>query len=227
MVHASRGRLEPGEPASAVRAGHRRAGWPARVLGDGVTHALGGLREGLRARSATASPASSPASRTSTRACARPGGFTLPHAPRDERRFPTATGKANFTAAPVEYPRAARGPAAAADPALARPVQHHDLRPRRPLPRHQERPPRRAGQPRRTRAALGLADGAYVDLVSEWTDGVERRAPGFRVVHYPTARGCAAAYYPETNVLVPLDATADTSNTPASKSVVVRPEQID
>jgi anaerobic selenocysteine-containing dehydrogenase len=73
--------------------------------------------------------------------------------------------------------------------------------------------------------ALGVADGSYVDLVSEWTDGVERRAPGFRVVHYPTARGCAAAYYPETNVLVPLDATADVSNTPASKSVVVRLEQ--
>ena len=54
---------------------------------------------------------------------------------------------------------------------------------------------------------------------------MERRAPGFRVVHYPTARGCAAAYYPETNVLVPLDSTADTSNTPASKSVVVRLEQ--
>ena len=69
---------------------------------------------------------------------------------------------------------------------------------------------------------LGLADGAYTDVVSEWKDGRERRAEHFRVVHYPTARGCAAAYYPETNVLVPLDATADTSNTPASKSVVVR-----
>jgi hypothetical protein len=42
------------------------------------------------------------------------------------------------------------------------------------------------------------------------------------VVHYPTTRGCAAAYYPETNVLVPLDSTADTSNTPTSKSVVIR-----
>ncbi|MGW0576302.1 molybdopterin dinucleotide binding domain-containing protein, partial [Streptomyces sp. NPDC002920] len=72
---------------------------------------------------------------------------------------------------------------------------------------------------------LKIADGSYVDLVSEWRDNVERRAPGFRVVVYPTARGCAAAYYPETNVLVPLDATADTSNTPASKSVVVRLEQ--
>ncbi len=62
-----------------------------------------------------------------------------------------------------------------------------------------------------------------MDLVSERErPGVERRAPGFRVVHYPTARGCAAAYYPETNVLVPLDATADTASNTASKSVVVR-----
>src|SRR5690606_41248615 len=40
---------------------------------------------------------------------ARPGGFALPHAPRDERRFPTATGRANFTAAPVEYPKVPEG----------------------------------------------------------------------------------------------------------------------
>jgi hypothetical protein len=41
-------------------------------------------------------------------------------------------------------------------------------------------------------------------------------------VSYPTARGCAASYFPETNVLVPLDSTAQVSNTPTSKSVVVR-----
>jgi anaerobic selenocysteine-containing dehydrogenase len=73
-------------------------------------------------------------------------------------------------------------------------------------------------------AALGLADGDTVDLVSVWTDGAARRAPAFRVVSYPTARGCAAAYFPETNVLVPLDSTADTSNTPTSKSIIVRLE---
>jgi anaerobic selenocysteine-containing dehydrogenase len=72
-------------------------------------------------------------------------------------------------------------------------------------------------------AELGLADGQYEDLVSEWHD-VERRATDFRVVAYPTAQGCAAAYYPETNVLVPLDSTADISHTPTSKSVIVRLE---
>ena len=73
-------------------------------------------------------------------------------------------------------------------------------------------------------AAVGLHDGDTVDLVSEWVDEVERRAEAFRVVAYPTARGCAAAYFPETNVLVPLDSVAETSNTPTSKSIVVRLE---
>jgi hypothetical protein len=53
----------------------------------------------------------------------------------------------------------------------------------------------------------------------------ERRAERFRLVPYPTARGCVAAYFPETNVLVPLDSQADTSGTPTSKSVVVRFER--
>jgi hypothetical protein len=65
-----------------------------------------------------------------------------------------------------------------------------------------------------------------VDMVSEWRDGVERRATGFRVVGYPSARGCAAAYFPEANVLVPLDSTAAGSNTPTSKSVVIRLEPV-
>lgn len=73
-------------------------------------------------------------------------------------------------------------------------------------------------------AELEVADGELVDLVSVWTDGSERKAPGFRVVGYPTARGSAAAYYPETNVLVPLDSVADVSNTPTSKGVIVRLE---
>ncbi|MFI5624773.1 FdhF/YdeP family oxidoreductase [Nocardioides sp. NPDC051685] len=71
---------------------------------------------------------------------------------------------------------------------------------------------------------LGLADGDRVDIVGVWEDGVERRAPGFTLVAYPASRGSAAAYYPETNVLVPLDSVAEGSNTPTSKGVVVRLE---
>jgi anaerobic selenocysteine-containing dehydrogenase len=77
--------------------------------------------------------------------------------------------------------------------------------------------------------ALGFTENDVVDLVSEWRgpDGVlqERRAEEFRIVAYRTPRGNAAAYYPETNVLVPLDSVADVSGTPTSKSVVVRLER--
>jgi len=69
---------------------------------------------------------------------------------------------------------------------------------------------------------LGFADGDLVDVVSVWEDGSLRRARDFRLVAYPAARGSAAAYYPETNVLVPLDSVAEISNTPTSKGVVVR-----
>lgn len=73
-------------------------------------------------------------------------------------------------------------------------------------------------------AELGIADGAIVDLVSEWADQRERRAPKFRVVAYDIARRTCAAYFPEANVLVPLDSVADESNTPTSKAIVIRLE---
>jgi len=53
----------------------------------------------------------------------------------------------------------------------------------------------------------------------------ERRAEEFRIIAYDTPRGNAAAYYPETNVLVPLDSVADVSGTPTSKSVIIRLER--
>ncbi|MFD7769918.1 FdhF/YdeP family oxidoreductase [Streptomyces sp. NPDC059787] len=222
MVHASRGRLEPAsgrllsEPAIVCRLARRVLGEDDTVpweefekdyatIRDRIARVIPGF-EDFNAR------------------VARPGGFALPHAPRDERRFPTATGKANFTAAPVEFPELPKGRL------LLQTLRSHDQYNTTIYGLDDRYRGIRNGRrvvlvnPEDARE-LRLADGAYVDLVGEWKDGVERRAPGFRVVHYPTARGCAAAYYPETNVLVPLDATADTSNTPASKSVVVRLEQ--
>ena len=71
-------------------------------------------------------------------------------------------------------------------------------------------------------AALGLADGQQVDVHSEWPGEPDRVLHGLRTVAFPTARGCAAAYFPEANVLVPLDSVALESNTPASKAVVIR-----
>ncbi|MFF8270886.1 FdhF/YdeP family oxidoreductase [Streptomyces sp. NPDC016562] len=219
MVHASRGNLAPASPhllsepaivarlARAVLGEASRTPWEEferdyATIRDRISRVVPGF-EDFNAR------------------VARPGGFRLPHAPRDERRFPTKTGKANFTAAPVEYPEVPEGRL------LLQTLRSHDQY-NTTIYGLDDRYRGITGGRRvvmvnpADAAELGLADGSYTDLVSEWKDGVERRAPGFRVVHYPTARGCAAAYYPETNVLVPLDSTADTSNTPASKSVVIR-----
>src|SRR5690606_2223891 len=75
-------------------------------------------------------------------------------------------------------------------------------------------------------AELGLADGQRVDIHSEWPGQPDRVLRNYRIVEYPTARGCAAAYYPEANVLVPLESAAEESNTPASKAVIVRLEPV-
>lgn len=72
--------------------------------------------------------------------------------------------------------------------------------------------------------SLDLNDGDLVDIISEWSDR-DRVARSFRVIAYPTARGCAATYFPEANVLVPLDSTAAGSNTPTSKQIIVRLER--
>jgi molybdopterin-dependent oxidoreductase alpha subunit len=156
---------------------------------------------------------------------AEPGGFTLPHPPRDERRFATADGRAQFTVTeltPIDIPEGRL---------LLQSVRSHDQY-NTTIYGLDDRY-RGIKQGRRVvfvnpddLAALGVADASYVDIISEWPDG-ERVARQFRVVAYPTARGCAATYFPEANVLVPLDATAKESNTPTSKQIVVRLEPSD
>jgi molybdopterin-dependent oxidoreductase alpha subunit len=66
----------------------------------------------------------------------------------------------------------------------------------------------------------GLSEGQAVDLTSHF-EGEERVARRFTVVAYSIPRLCAATYFPETNVLVPVRSVAEKSNTPASKSVVI------
>ncbi len=69
-------------------------------------------------------------------------------------------------------------------------------------------------------ARLGFRRDEWVDLVSHF-EGETRRAERFKVVPYEIPSGCAATYYPEANVLVPIRATADKSNQPVSKSLVI------
>ena len=145
----------------------------------------------------------------------------LPHPPRDTRTFPTKEGAAVFTVSPLDILHVPEGRL------LLQTLRSHDQfnttiyglddryrgvsGGRRVVFLHPD-----------DIDMLGLEVDQFVDLVSEWEDGSERKANGFRVISYDQPRGCAAAYYPETNPLIPLDSTAIGSNCPTSKSVIVR-----
>lgn len=148
----------------------------------------------------------------------KPGGFYLPNAAR-ERVFKTPSGRATFTV--HDLPR-------------------HDLKPGELLMMtirsHDQFNTTIYGLDDRYRgiyngrrvvflneqdfALLGFAQGDVVDLISRF-DGEERVAKRFVVVPYSIPRGCAATYFPETNVLVAINSVAEKSNTPVSKSVVI------
>ncbi|WP_416518524.1 FdhF/YdeP family oxidoreductase [Streptomyces achromogenes] len=152
----------------------------------------------------------------------RPGGFQLPN-PVNEGVFRTETGKARFTCNERVVPLAPQGHL------LLQTLRSHDQWNTVPYTDNDRyRGIHGSRQVVLVNPAdlseLGLAPGDRVDLVSVWDDGTERRAENFEVVSYPAAKGSAAAYYPETNVLVPLDSVADMSNQPTSKGIVVRLE---
>ncbi|MDT5299486.1 MAG: hypothetical protein QOG79_2728 [Mycobacterium sp.] len=157
----------------------------------------------------------------------QPDGFQLPHPPRDAREFPTTTGKANFAVYPLEWVPVPPGRL------VLQTLRSHDQYNTTIYGLDDRYRGVKGGRrvvfvnPADV-ASMGLADGARVDLISEFTDAAgnveERHAKDFLVVPYPTPVGNAASYYPETNPLVPLDHTADKSNTPVSKAIVIRLE---
>jgi anaerobic selenocysteine-containing dehydrogenase len=51
--------------------------------------------------------------------------------------------------------------------------------------------------------------------------GDEISSDGWFIVEYDIPQGNVATYFPESNVLIPLESVADLSNTPTSKSVIV------
>lgn len=67
---------------------------------------------------------------------------------------------------------------------------------------------------------LGFAHGDIVDLVNNH-NGIQRVAHRFMIIKYNIPEQCCATYFPETNVLVPIDSVAEKSNTPTSKYVVL------
>ncbi|GAB3098416.1 FdhF/YdeP family oxidoreductase [Aestuariicella hydrocarbonica] len=71
----------------------------------------------------------------------------------------------------------------------------------------------------------GLTPGDRVDITTvnqPDSDNRLRQVKGFKVVEFQIPRGCLAAYYPETNPLVPLDSVAEGCGTPTYKSIAVQ-----
>jgi molybdopterin-dependent oxidoreductase alpha subunit len=68
---------------------------------------------------------------------------------------------------------------------------------------------------------LKLKEDELVEIQSLWNDGQLRSIDGYKLVFYDIPQGNLAAYYPETNPLVPIDSYGDKSFTPTSKSIPV------
>ncbi|MCI2283940.1 hypothetical protein L3081_11685 [Colwellia sp. MSW7] len=75
-------------------------------------------------------------------------------------------------------------------------------------------------------ATLSLISGDLVKITTVSTDQVTRSVTDFKVMEYDIPAGCIAAYYPETNPLVPLESTAEDCGTPTSKSIPVTLEKL-
>ncbi len=148
-----------------------------------------------------------------------PGGFYLPNGAR-ERNFKTPTGKALFTLnrlpdwrlQPDEY--------------MMMTIRSHDQfnttiygLDDRYRGIYNER--RVVLMNRDDMREAGLQTKQVVDLIGEY-QGETRIAQRFLVVPYDIPRRCAATYFPEANVLVPVDSYARGSKTPTSKTVPIK-----
>ncbi|WP_414664557.1 FdhF/YdeP family oxidoreductase [Horticoccus sp. 23ND18S-11] len=220
IINSSRGQLEPAsawllsEPAVVCRLAQ------AVFAGDDVRagaipwDALAGNYDLIRDRIARVVPGFEDYNQR-----VREGPFYLPNAPRDTRKWKTRTDRANFVVAPI--PRGTLAPGEF----VMMTIRTHDqfnttvyglddryrgvFGGRRVVFMHEA-----------DIAAAGLQGGQLVDLTNRH-GGVERVAPAFMVAPYRIPRGCVATYFPEANVLVPIDSVAARSNTPTSKYVIV------
>lgn len=213
VVHSSEGHLSPASPdllsEPAIVAGLARAtlgvDWSDYIanydrIRDRIQNAIPGF-ENFNAR------------------VRNPGGFVLPHAVRDKREFKTPSGKARFTVHAI--PQLDVGPGQFVMATIRTHDQYnttiYGMNDRYRGIHHGRRVVLMNEDDIRDQ---GLKDGDIVDITSHWR-GKERHARNFRVVKYDIPRGCVASYFPETNILVPVDNFADGSQTPVSKSIVV------
>ncbi|MEO6054952.1 MAG: FdhF/YdeP family oxidoreductase, partial [Chthoniobacterales bacterium] len=145
--------------------------------------------------------------------------FYLPNEARDKRKFNNGTGKAKFITSNIEQFNLLKGQY------IMMTIRAHDqfnttiyglddryrgiYNGRRVVFMNQE-----------DIAESGLQQGQFVDLTSHF-EGEERVAKHFQIAPFSIPRGCTATYFPEANVLIPINSTATRSNTPTSKSVII------
>ncbi|KJJ98315.1 CbbBc protein [Pseudomonas sp. 21] len=228
MIHASFGQLEPSsklmrsEPAiiagiAKATLGNHPVDWDAMIanydrIRDLIADTIPGFTD-------------------FNRRVANPGGFHLGNS-AGSRRWNTASGKANFHPHPLPADLVhAKIRETGQEPHLIlQTLRSHDqynttiygLDDRyRGVRGHREVVFANEADIRR----LGFEPGEKVDMVSLWSDGVDRRVSGFTLLAYDIPAGQAAAYYPETNPLVPLDSHGVGSHTPTSKFVAIRFEK--
>ena len=147
------------------------------------------------------------------------GGFYLPNPPRDSRTFPTESGYANFRVHDLS------GASAGPGRYLMMTIRSHDQY-NTTIYGLDDR--YRGINKGRRIVLMNQSDmddndwskGDLVDLTSHF-EGNELHAREWYIVPYEIPKGNIATYFPEANVLVPLDSVAEGSNTPTSKSVVV------
>ena len=145
-------------------------------------------------------------------------GFYLPNPPRDSRTFKTKNGLANFVSSDITY-------AKSLDKFMMMTIRSHDqynttiygLDDRY---RGIKNGRRVVLMNDKDIVNLGLSKGSMVNLSSEMKSGLVV-SPNWFVVPYEIPEGNIATYFPESNILIPLDSVADRSNTPTSKSVPI------
>ncbi len=216
VVHQSRGVLPPAsehlrsEPAIVGGIALATLGNQTRVDWQGLIDNYDGIREHIEHVV--------PGFSQYNRRVREPGGFYLPNGPR-EGNFTTPTRRAQFTVHPIPDHALREGQL------LLTTVRSHD-----------QFNTTIYGEDDRYRGIFGgrrvvflnaddmrdrgIEKDQPVDLISHFASE-RRRAERFRAVPYQIPRGCAGAYYPETNVLVPVNSVAAGSNQPASKSIVI------
>ena len=147
-----------------------------------------------------------------------PEGFALPNPPRDSRTFSTPDEKAHFIAHDLPDVSIPSGKY------VMMTIRSHDQYNTTIYDVHD----RYRGVHGNRRVILmnandmikrGWKTRRIVDIISHF-NGEERRSDGWQVIAYDIPEGNIATYFPEANVLVPLNSTAEKSNTPTSKWII-------